>query len=724
MYVNSGAEDVSLSLNFMGRKLRNHTVAPAAKQRAWESTNLQYDDAGGPSGSSRAVRAQPAVRVREELPGSIPDLREDVQHHRPCNVHNTHLDHEAETGTWKRGGTSWLRKGRLKWNTFKHWISSDHHNAAKGSNTASVSSTVKRGEIEAPADMKIFIPYDSAKLCITQITDDMMAMKDRHLEMVQELEENFLIASKENQERTVLTIRRHYQNKLDVLKRVLGIYQDKVDRKNALWEEKIKTLQNVNEKLQDEQKALQERNRQDSATWDREKSKMMEMFTSRLDQLHSHQASTLQELQMARVEMGQVQEMLQASQEAKEREEAAKEEENSDPEAPLEGAQARLEVLKDSLYKREREISMLMEGDGGATAVPQSAYTCLLTAVVGQAHQVYEEVMEARQQFDQMSEENRKNLNEGRENLDPAELQTIQENLTETDSAEPQLQGKAQPDISEADQLTQVKLQKREVIQVALECIKTGATPTIKGPINEDDLAALDESVKAFEENFRKSGFLDAEAGKSVGQHLLQLQAELKQVREENKKIIENYTAERTLRKKYYNMVEDMKGKIRVFCRIRPQTKAELANGGSSIVSCLDDYSVILETPRGPREFQFDRIFTAERTQDEVFQESSRLIQSAMDGFNVCIFAYGQTGSGKTFTMVGDREHKNPGIIPRTFTTVFEIIQENESKFEFKVALKNMFLDPYHMSSVLTLFSIIVLCLSLFSSGLFWSVLL
>lgn len=34
----------------------------------------------------------------------------------------------------------------------------------------------------------------------------------------------------------------------------------------------------------------------------------------------------------------------------------------------------------------------------------------------------------------------------------------------------------------------------------------------------------------------------------------------LKQEKEEKKKIIENYTSERTLRKKYYNMVEDMKG--------------------------------------------------------------------------------------------------------------------------------------------------------------------
>lgn len=62
-----------------------------------------------------------------------------------------------------------------------------------------------------------------------------------------------------------------------------------------------------------------------------------------------------------------------------------------------------------------------------------------------------------------------------------------------------------------------------------------------------------------------------------------------------------------------------------------------------------------------------------------------RLIQSAIDGYNVCIFAYGQTGSGKTFTMVGDKEQKNPGIMPRSFNAIFDIIQENSSKFDFKV---------------------------------------
>ena len=37
---------------------------------------------------------------------------------------------------------------------------------------------------------------------------------------------------------------------------------------------------------------------------------------------------------------------------------------------------------------------------------------------------------------------------------------------------------------------------------------------------------------------------------------------------------------------------------------------------------------------------------------EQIYIDTSPVIRSVLDGYNVCIFAYGQTGSGKTYTMV------------------------------------------------------------------------
>ena len=115
------------------------------------------------------------------------------------------------------------------------------------------------------------------------------------------------------------------------------------------------------------------------------------------------------------------------------------------------------------------------------------------------------------------------------------------------------------------------------------------------------------------------------------------------------------YKEESALRKRYFNQIEDMKGKIRVFARTRPLSEKEKKENQAFSLAFPDAFT--MEHPwrdeRAPRSYAFDRAFGADASQAEVFEDTKHLVQSAFDGYNVCIFAYGQTGSGKTFTMTG-----------------------------------------------------------------------
>jgi hypothetical protein len=79
------------------------------------------------------------------------------------------------------------------------------------------------------------------------------------------------------------------------------------------------------------------------------------------------------------------------------------------------------------------------------------------------------------------------------------------------------------------------------------------------------------------------------------------------------------------------------------------------------------------------------QVFDSDQSQEAVFRETKYLVQSACDGYNVCIFAYGQTGSGKTFTIYGSEG--DPGLTPRAVQELFRIIEQNHSKLSFSVKL-------------------------------------
>ena len=118
------------------------------------------------------------------------------------------------------------------------------------------------------------------------------------------------------------------------------------------------------------------------------------------------------------------------------------------------------------------------------------------------------------------------------------------------------------------------------------------------------------------------------------------------------------------------NTVEDMRGQVRVYARCRPMAQYELEKGCSDVAKILDASSVEIDTDRGrPKQFEFNAVFAPSTSNDTVFAECESLVESVIDGYNVCIFAYGQTGSGKTFTMTGNEEH--PGLTPRAIRGLF-----------------------------------------------------
>jgi hypothetical protein len=69
------------------------------------------------------------------------------------------------------------------------------------------------------------------------------------------------------------------------------------------------------------------------------------------------------------------------------------------------------------------------------------------------------------------------------------------------------------------------------------------------------------------------------------------------------------------------------------------------------------------------------------------------LVQSAVDGFNVCLFAYGQTGSGKTFTIQGSEN--TPGIVPRSLAELFELKHRMEKDDHYRLNLECYMVELY-----------------------------
>ncbi|CAH9112626.1 unnamed protein product [Cuscuta europaea] len=144
--------------------------------------------------------------------------------------------------------------------------------------------------------------------------------------------------------------------------------------------------------------------------------------------------------------------------------------------------------------------------------------------------------------------------------------------------------------------------------------------------------------------------------------------------------------------RKLYNQVQDLKGSIRVYCRVRPFLNGQPSH--LSIIDGIEEGKITIHTPskygKGSRSFNFNKVFGPSATQGEVFADTQPLIRSVLDGFNVCIFAYGQTGSGKTFTMSGpnDRSKQNEGVNYRALGDLFLLVEQRKDTFHYDVSVQ------------------------------------
>ncbi|KAK1978340.1 kinesin motor domain-containing protein [Colletotrichum cereale] len=174
------------------------------------------------------------------------------------------------------------------------------------------------------------------------------------------------------------------------------------------------------------------------------------------------------------------------------------------------------------------------------------------------------------------------------------------------------------------------------------------------------------------------------------------LQEALKAAEVAKEKLIKEEMERRVL----FNKYQELKGNIRVMCRVRPVLSA--SEGAPAKVTFPDEKTsaeIALQTQEVNSfgdvstkniNFEFDRVFDPAAQNQDVFDEISQLVQSALDGYNVCIFCYGQTGSGKTHTM-----SSSDGMIPRATHMIYDTVTKLKEK-QWTYKMEGSFIEVYN----------------------------
>lgn len=86
--------------------------------------------------------------------------------------------------------------------------------------------------------------------------------------------------------------------------------------------------------------------------------------------------------------------------------------------------------------------------------------------------------------------------------------------------------------------------------------------------------------------------------------------------------------------------------------------------------------------------YSFDHVFPPESSTQASFftQTTFPLVEKLLQGENGLVFAYGVTNSGKTYTISGEDNEGEQGLLPRAVDVVFNSIEGMQSKANVSTA--------------------------------------
>ncbi|KAJ4916104.1 P-loop containing nucleoside triphosphate hydrolases superfamily protein [Raphanus sativus] len=139
----------------------------------------------------------------------------------------------------------------------------------------------------------------------------------------------------------------------------------------------------------------------------------------------------------------------------------------------------------------------------------------------------------------------------------------------------------------------------------------------------------------------------------------------------------ENYHAVLTENQKLFNELQELKGNIRVYCRVRPFLRGQGAS--NTVVEHIGEHGelVVLNPTKpgkdGLRKFRFNKVYSPASTQAEVFSDIKPLVRSVLDGYNT-----GPDGASE----------EEWGVNYRALNDLFKISQSRKSNIAYEVGVQ------------------------------------